>query len=231
MRYMGGKARTASHIVAFLESVRKPSQVYVEPFVGAGWILTKLEGERIASDSCLDLILLWESLQKGWIPPDTISEAEYQQLKASTIPSALRAFAGFGCSFAGKWFGGYARSGSRNYASNARNSLLKKVQQLNDVRFICTDYASLKPTDALIYCDPPYSGTTGYGATEKFDWVRFWGTVRQWSAANTVIISEYAAPDDFACVLEIPTKTDMRIASGDKERRIDRLFQYKSPSL
>ena len=40
-------------------------------------------------------------------------------------------FVGFGCSFAGKWFGGYARSNDkRNYAKMAKNSLNKKIINL-----------------------------------------------------------------------------------------------------
>lgn len=231
MQYLGGKARCGRQIADYLQKLRKPDQLYIEPFVGAGWVLAQLRGERIASDACLDLVMLWQELQQGWQPPSSLTEAEYQALKASTVPSALRAFAGFGCSFAGKWFGGYARSGNRNYANNARNSLLKKQKALMGVRFVCADYRAFQPRNALVYCDPPYAGTTGYDSNRRqFDWAEFWSTVRYWSRTNTVVVSEYNAPDDFDCVLEITTKTDMRVKDGSKQSRSEKLWQLNPNS-
>ena len=196
---------------------------------------------KIASDACLPLVTLLKAVQSGWIPPEILSEDDYNWLKAIQDPyDPMTAFAGFGCSFAGKWFGGYARckrgdnyaknTGSslrkqfgRNYATNARNGLLKNVNE--DVIFLCADYRALNPENALVYCDPPYAGTTGYSAIGKFDWNEFWDTMRVWSAlGNTVLISEYTAPADFTCVMEIQTKTEIRTKTG-REPRIERLFK------
>ena len=198
---------------------------------------------KIVSDACLPLITLLKAVQSGWEPPTTLSEEDYGWLKAINDPyDPMTAFAGFGCSFAGKWFGGYARCNrgdnyaknsssslrkqfGRNYAMNARNGLLKHKN--DGVVFCCADYRALVPQDALIYCDPPYAGTTGYNAVGKFDWEEFWDTMRVWSlTGNTVFISEYAAPEDFVCVLEIPTNTEIRTKAG-REPRIERLFRLK----
>lgn len=227
MRYFGGKSRTCARIASYLNSIRRPGQLYVEPFVGAGWVLQLMDNPREASDICEDLILLYRAIQNGWEPPSELSENEYQRLKTSD-PSALRAFAGFGCSFAGKWFGGYARSGQRNYASNCHNSLVEKARPaLEGVEFYCRSYSDVNPVGTLIYCDPPYQGTTGYSAAGRFDWDLFWDTVRRWSEKNVVVVSEYSAPDDFDVVLEIPTKLDIRSSVG-KEQRIERLFRHNS---
>ena len=51
--------------------------------------------------------------------------------------------------------------------------------------------------------------------------------MRNWSKNNTVIISEYEAPNDFECIKEINTKTDIRNRSGKRENRVERLFKFK----
>ena len=48
--------------------------------------------------------------------------------------------------------------------------------------------------------------------------------MREWSKNNIVIISEYVAPNDFNCVLEIPIKTCMNNNSYNKIKRIEKLF-------
>ena len=48
----------------------------------------------------------------------------------------------------------------------------------------------------------------------------------QLSEANDVYISEYEAPDDFECVLEIPTKTIIRDGSDKVSYRTEKLFKY-----
>lgn len=51
--------------------------------------------------------------------------------------------------------------------------------------------------------------------------------MREWSKNNDVYISEYNAPDDFECVLEIPTRTDIRNKKNELDSRIERVFKYK----
>ncbi len=97
---------------------------------------------------------------------------------------------------------------------------------IKDTTFHHADYRDACPDGALVYCDPPYKGTTGYGAVGEFDSNEFWSVMRQWSRHNKVYISEYQAPFDFTCVLEIPTKLDIRNAAGEKEPRLERLFTF-----
>lgn len=231
MHYFGGKQRIAKHIIPVLESLRKPDQTFLEPFVGGANIITKMTGPRIASDIHEDLILLWKALQDdNFDLPTNVTLEEYQAIRKEP-PSALRAFIGFGLSYAGKYFGGYARGGTdskgnpRNYAANARNSLMKKRLGLKDVEFHCKSYDEWNPVDWLIYVDPPYMGTTKIHG-KSFDTEKFWNVMREWSKTNTVIISEYNAPPDFNCILEIPTKTDIRTKANGKELRIEKLFRH-----
>lgn len=235
MQYFGGKFRIRKQLGTFLRE-RLNGRLYIEPFCGSCWVAAEVRPERaILSDACLDLILMWQALQKGWVPPSEVSEDEYKACRQME-PSALRGFVGFGCSFAGKWFWGYARGKTsplmvrnslfkklgaldgRNYAQNASSSLLNKLN------FLCADYRSLSPKNALVYCDPPYAGTTGYTATKTFEWASFWEQIRQWSRDNEVYVSEYTAPPDFKPCLEIATNTEIRGKAGTRIPRVERLF-------
>jgi DNA adenine methylase len=231
MRYLGGKSKIRKQIAAFLESLRKPNQVYFEPFVGGGWVLQEMSGDRIASDGNKALIAMYQALQDGWVPPEFVSEEEYKQIKHTYDESSpMLAFCGFGCSFAGRWFGGYARAPGKDYfAATSKRSLLKQLPLIKDVEFVQGLYNEHSPEGMLIYCDPPYSNTTQYGAFSGFDHVAFWEKMREWSLNNTVVISEYVAPDDFVCVKEMTSQ--MGLSVGDKNnrpKRIEKLFMHKS---
>lgn len=218
MRYHGGKSKIARIVAATLSNLREPSQLYVEPFVGAGSVLQRMRNPRVASDSNEDLILLYLALQQGWQPPDFISKEEYDLLKGSA-PSPLRAVAGFGCSFAGQWFAGYAQPswGHTNYALEAKNSLLRQAPLLKGAQFFLADYREIEYEGALIYCDPPYAGTMGFRASEIFNQFDFWDTMGEWSKRNTVVVSGYEAPSNFECVLDLGGKSASHRGSKNKQ--------------
>ncbi len=222
MQYFGGKQRIAKFIIKFLRQLRKPGQVFLEPFVGSANIIIGMDNPRIGSDYHEDLILLHKAVQDGsFVYPEHITEQEYQAIK-SAPPSALRALIGFGCSYSGKWFGGYARSGTRNYCLNAVHSIQKKSKHFTGIEFCHKDYRDWHPIDYLIYCDPPYRNHTKIHGS-GFDSDEFWDVMRAWSKNNTVVISEYEAPDDYVCALEFTTKTDIRGKAG-KFQRTEKLF-------
>lgn len=229
MKYFGGKFRVRKDIVKVLNGIREENQVYIEPFVGAGWVMALMDGERYGYDKHPYLISMYEKLQDGWLPPTELSEEEYKHIQNNKDENPhLTGFVGFGCSFAGKWFGGYARSKDRNYCLNAHNSVIRKMKTMQDVTFECKDYRDLNPNGALIYCDPPYQGTTQYGKiVGDFDSDEFWDKVREWSKNNTVVVSEYNAPDDFKTVWTKETKTDIRNKSNEQEKRVEKLFMIK----
>jgi DNA adenine methylase len=224
MQYVGGKCRIRKELATYLESVRN-GRIFVEPFVGGANITAEMSGNRIASDLCQDIVMLWSAAADGWWPPISVSEAEYKAAK-NEPPSAYRAFVGFGCSFGGKFFGGYARNKrGDDFVKNARNSVLRKAKRLRGVSFFCCSYDSLSPVDSLVYCDPPYANTTQGYASVKFDSKNFWLTMRKWSEqGNTVLVSEYNAPDFAREVWRKETKIEMRSKNG-RERRIEKLFQ------
>ena len=228
MRYFGGKQRIANELIPIIDLLRG-DRTYFEPFVGGANVITRVEGgRRVASDVVPELINMYKALQTGWQPPGQLSREEYDQIKAMTEPHPLKAFAGFGCSFAGKYFGGYASSGERNYAANAASSLKTKVKGMADVEFYHGDYRSFDPTNCLIYCDPPYNGTTSYSAAGKFNSESFWAICRWWALDNTVLVSEYDAPSDWTVLWEKSVKTDIRGKDG-KINRTEKLFLVPSP--
>lgn len=98
---------------------------------------------------------------------------------------------------------------------------------MQDVLFEYADYKTLVFSGCLIYCDSPYAGTTKFTGVPDFNTKEFWDIMRLWSENNDVYISEYVAPKDFECVLEIPTKIDIRNKDNRMERRVEKLFKYK----
>lgn len=233
MQYLGGKSRTCKQIAGYINQIRKPGQVYWEPFVGAGWVLQYIVGgERYASDSNWHLIEMWKALQNGWTPPKNVSEDDYREAQAGLLSPELTAFIGFGCSWSGIWFTGYAQSPRKDrvngYALGSRKSLLEKSIHTKYVKFFHADFleCSHPAYNCLIYCDPPYNGTTGYGAVDPFDTGKFWARVRYLSEhGHTILVSEYNAPPDFSTVWQQRIKTDMNTKNG-KDHRIEKLFRY-----
>ena len=267
--YVGNKRRIAKPISAYLESIRAGREFW-EPFCGGLGITAVMSGPRVASDISEPLITLYKALQQGWDPPEVLTREEYAQLKKRQDPyDPLTAFAGFGCSFGGKWFGGYGvRRGcwakevdgdrveerwfdgyihrddwiakdpirrfkitedreppvERQPAAYARRTLLEDIANCHEVLFEHVDYRDPRPVNLLIYADPPYEGTTKY-ATD-FDHAEFWAWCRRQSEQNTVIISEYAAPTDFRCVLEIPLMSHLSGHAAMPSARTERLFVY-----
>ena len=202
----------------------------VEPFVGGCNVISKMSGERYCYDINEYLIEMYKAVQNGWTPPAIITEEEYDYIRNNKDKDKpLTGFVGIGCSYSGKWFGGYARNKTgRNYCLNAHNSILKQLNDIRDIKFDCKDYKELEFDDCLIYCDPPYKDTTKYPIIGEFNTEEFWNVMRNWSKNNTVIISEYEAPYDFECIKEIHTKTDIRNSDGKRENRVERLFMLRN---
>lgn len=228
MRYMGGKAKIAKMITDYLRLCRKPNQVFVEPFLGGCNILPLIDGERIAGDINKSVSMCFEAISVGWIPPENVSEEEYLEFR-NAKDSALRGFVGMACSFGGKFFGGYARELNRNFALNGMKWAVDNAPFLADVKFHhgldYSELVELSPNGSMIYCDPPYLKTTGYGI--DFDHEKFWNWCRENSEKYDIYISEYSAPDDFECLLEISKRLGLRNKRGTQTVSIEKLFRYR----
>lgn len=227
MQYLGGKEKISKQITSFLESQREPEQLFVDLTVGGCSIISKMSYPKKGYDKHPALISLYKSLSNTSLElPDIISYEQYKEARSLDDGNPLKAFIGFGCSYSGRYFEGYAKnSRGNNFARSAKNSLLKKFKTLKNVEFVCADLFDLDFDNCLIYIDPPYTNSKEY--TVKFDYNKFWDKVRQLSKKNKVFVSEYKAPNDFECVLEIKKRLGLRTKSGGQEIRIEKLFTIK----
>lgn len=229
IRYIGGKSRFAKQIVEVLKQYSINRERYVEPFFGGGSLskyTKELNLPRHCSDYNRNLIILYQQIQLGWIPPETVSEEEYTLAKNS-LDCTMKTYIGYACSYGGKYFGGYARdkSGKRDLTRESYNRVMKEKDSISDIVFDASDYKNLviKSTD-LIYSDPPYANTLGYG--DSFNSEEFWDYMRKWSKIGAkVIISEYVAPEDFTCIWEHSYSTNIH-HEVTNNKKIERLFIY-----
>ena len=227
MQYLGGKSSIAADLTEVIKSRHSERSLAIEPFCGGGAMTVALAGifDKVSAyDLHPDLIRMWQALRDGWIPPDNVTEMEYSDLSYAS-PSALRAFVGFN-SYAGKWFGGYPRNEMEtNYFQRSKNVLLNDIAKMQNVEFNRSDFSKIiVPSGAVVYADPPYSGTTKY--SETFSAYRFWFFVKKWAAAGaTVYVSEYKAPPGVPCIWE------QTIHGKMKEKKIvEKLFVMEPES-
>lgn len=236
MRYMGSKRLIAKYIVPILEEARENDDTYiVDLFAGGFNLIDKVSGKRIANDIDLYVTSLFKALQNGWEPPEEVSRELYYDIKNNKdkYPKELVGFVGYGCSFGGRWFEGYARGGfsskgvPRNHASESARSVMKQVNKLQGVEIYNLPYWEVPiPENSVIYCDPPYKNTKSYKSSKAFDHDKFWQWCRDKSLeGHKVFISEYNAPDDFECVWE-KAKTST-ITKGKGTPSVEKLFVYK----
>lgn len=236
MQYFGGKQRISKQLSQYLNMQLKENQSFVDLFCGSCNIMTKIDSNRlrIANDKHKYLICMWKELQKGWIPPNYCSKENYKYIKdCKDLNPFYTGFIGFGCSFAGKWFGGYASSDSRNYCLNAHNSTMKKIEKLKDVEFYNLDYFKVDiPSKSLVYCDIPYRNTTQYCKDEVgvFNHDEFYKWAKDNSDKYDIYISEYKknVPKDFGIVWETNSKQDMRNSKNEQFETIEVLIKYKA---
>lgn len=227
MQYFGGKFRIAKSIVDFI-SPRVKGRVFVDAFCGSCNVVSKMRGARIANDKHKYLIAMFKGLQGGWIPPDYVSEDEYYKIKDNQDENpALAGFVGFSCSFAGKWWGGYARnSRGDNYCLQSKRNLLKKFEYLKDVEFFCGDYFDIPiPLGAVVYCDIPYKNSTPYNSKEVgvFSHEVFYTWIRENRDKFSVFVSEYKEniPEDFKVVWEYCSNKEIRDKNNNRKETVE----------
>ena len=175
------------------------------------------------------LITMLRGVQSGYDLPESVTEDEYKAVRDNKdADPVLAGFVGFGCSFGGKWFGGYARDKvGTNHADKRKKSLLRDMATLSEAEFLCRDYRGVPiPKNAVVYADPPYSNTTGY-SVGKFDSEEFWKCMRLIAqTGHTVFISEQTAPDDFVAVWEKPFTRTLDRDKNNQFRVSEKLFTY-----
>jgi len=229
-RYHGGKQRVGKEIAKVIsEKVKETDREingYCEPFAGMLGVyqhIPKYFGERQmmyrAGDTNESVIKMWQAAQTGWVPPNSCSEKNYNQLKNDETSSAEKGYFGHQFSFGGGYFMGYTGKykGGQTSFKTISNKICKIAGDLHEVEFTSGTYNQFSDLENyIIYCDPPYANTRCKYA-DKFDNDSFWEWVREMSKTNVVFVSEYSAPEDFECVYENKKKiqtSSKKVSSG-----------------
>lgn len=237
MKYMGSKSRISKHILPIILKDRTEGQFYVEPMTGGANLIQFVDGNRIGNDINYYVISLLKEMQNGFVPP-YLSKIEVDSIKKNKdlYPAHIVAWAGVGCSYSGKWFGGYAgitvtKNGTvRDYISEAINNLKIQSEKLTGCVFVSGGYQELDiPKKSIIYYDPPYKETEGYRV--KFDHDAFYNHCKEkHKEGHTVFVSEYSMPEDFIEVwsMELSSSLSSNGKSGGNKKSIERLFTLKT---
>jgi len=233
MKYMGSKARIAKYILPIMLKDRKEGQWWVEPFVGGANIIDKVDGNRIGADSNDYLISFLKSLQDGWQAPKNVNKEMYDDINKNkdNHPAELVGCVGFCFTYSAKWFGGFIGNTKdvvckeRDRIGESYRSIERAREQVCGIDLRSSCYLDLNiPPQSIIYCDPPYAGTTKY--KDDFNHAEFWQWCRvKVKEGHTVFVSEYNAPDDFECIWEKEIQSGLNVNSTKKG--IERLFRIK----
>ena len=245
MRYLGGKARTARRIVNAMlaDAGDVKDSTFIEPFLGGGSIMAEVAKRhafkyQIAADA-LDLTTeYWDAIKSGWRPPAHVSREEYLAAKRSRgaeLPAPLRAHYAFSCSFGGKFWGGYAADETRpncgpaHYAGHAGRKDAQLRDIIQHVRFLTQDYrdtARLAASGDVLYCDPPYSGTTAYSATPGFSHDEFWSAMQESASAGVLVyVSEYEVPQRVPHSVIFSRQVQLAVSRSSDRTVVDKLFR------
>ena len=206
---------------------------YIEPFVGGANMIDKISCEnRIGSDVDRYVIATLQGLKDGLEPPREVSRELYDDVKNNkdNYSDFLVGYIGYELSFGAKWFGGYVKRNDKKFHGDiySYKSCMKQAPLLNGISFKCCSYEDYKDLSGyVIYCDPPYAGTTQY--KQKFDCNKFYDWCRKVGKENILLISEYSMPNDFECIWskETTVSLDSNKKESDKKNiRVEKLFKY-----
>lgn len=248
MVYKGSKARIALDLFRSIfdylpDNLDLKKTLYIEPFVGGLNMIQHAPFKtRIGYDSNEYLIAMWQELQKGW-KPEPVTREFYYAVKDNkpNYPKYVVGWVGFICSFSGVFFGGYVQEGlierknPRNgyYEANndrniMRNNVWRQLPFVKSVELKHKFYFDINPkalNNCVIYCDPPYAGSSGY--KDYFDSNHFWKWVRKVAKNNYVFVSEYKAPKDFKGIYKASIPMGLNATEGKHVHKVERLFVYE----
>ena len=150
--YNGGKIRIGKRLahVIYNESQKHRGEIkgYCEPFAGMLGVYRHIPNlfknipnmSYKAGDINQSTVAMWNDAQNGWVPPNTCTEEEYNNLKHAD-PSALKGYIGHQYSFGGQFFNGYAPKYGKNKDSTPASQRVVDIsQKLKDVEIFNCDY-------------------------------------------------------------------------------------------
>lgn len=179
--------------------------------------------------SCL-LSVLAQGLFK---PYPHVTKEEYYAVKKNKhlYEPAYVGFVQTQCSFGAKIWGGYASNkDGRDYTAVANRNLLVQQDKLAGCWVTNLDYRSLKlgGYPSVIYCDPPYRGTTGYsGLYFSNDEFEDWCINLASLDGVVVFVSEYNITNKkFEEVWKGTKPTTMD--KNKKDERVEKLYRVRA---
>jgi len=234
MQYFGGKAKIAKELSGVLNNyLIGNDKPFIDAFCGSCNVISKIDSNRIriANDKHKELIAMWQYVQQEGCEglPLHVTKEMYTWVKTNhLVPDWLKGFVGFGCSFAGKWWGGYGEcKRGYNYAKGSSNSLARKMVGLNNVNFVCGDYfdIAIPSVSSVIYCDIPYKNTTEY-SNGTFNHEKFY----QWAylmkqLGHTLLVSEYEINVDETLKGNVVWRKESKKAIRDKDGKQQRTIE------
>ena len=196
-------------------------------------MIDKVIGNRIGSDFnsyVIDaLISIRDFIYELPKNNKEFTEEDYKALRKNEY-FKHKGYVGFSFSFGGKWLGGWSRTCARglkkrDYVSESYRNALRQNPKLQGVNLKTCSFNELNiPENSIIYCDPPYEGTTKYSAVGSFNHDKFWEWCREKKKeGHNIFISEYKAPKDFRCVWQKKVNSSLTKDTGAK-RAIEKLF-------
>ena len=242
MPYMGSKQKHADEILAQLPD----ADYFVDVFAGgcamtdAALLSNRFKG--IISNDIKGTPAVYESFIKGKKPSYAwVSREDFHRLKGNDLVTAM--CWSFGSGLRSYTYGKHkedmlrkvwtaivdrSESGAEAYQKYKEyKKRLKAIDRRMDVsslerlQSLELDYNDLEiPENAVIYCDPPYKGLTGYQCS--FDHEKFYDWCEKQTAP--VFISEYWMPEErFKCVWSKPVKTLM-CPTSNNIKRVEKLW-------
>ena len=238
MKYMGSKNRIAKHLIPIMiaEADSKGITTFIDCMVGGANLIDKVPtrfkrvGYDINEHVIMALIDIRDNVDKL---PTEVSEEYYKSLRG-TPPASITSWIRFVCSFGGKFENGYARekgSDDTTFAGYGKRNAEKQSPNLQGVEILHDNFENLSFTNSLIYCDPPYKGTTKY-KTDTFNYDKFYSwCVEQHTLGNLVYVSEYDMPQEhngylFECVCKGEIKTNFAHNRAEATHKaVEKLFK------
>ena len=229
------------HLYALLRPYLEQGYHYGEPFLGmasvASYVASQGHKGLTLSDASPFVHGFWDAMIFGQeIDWSLLTEENYHSLRAGNqrhnpefverYGYAVACALGFGCSFGEAWlrsryWGHRLQSGTTlihktETTSRRKASFLKNAE----VELYNLSYQDVPLRDkCLIYCDPPYRGTTCSYSAEPFDPKAFDQWCRERAReGHIVLVSEYTAPPDAEIIFTKPQKQTFSHNAKTSER-------------
>lgn len=235
MTYRGGKNRFAKEILHFMPI----SYFFIEPFMGGGGMTRHAVkcgkfSEFLCSDANDWIIHYYNELKSGWLPRENYWPDDYERIRDAWKKQDFNEFSKAEMILVGHCMSLYGFFMNKQKAIGSRTRIPHKYPIINakkDLMWVnlvkisnsLYDELVLPDNPSVIYCDPPYLGTSGYLNVPEFDHDKFYEWVRLKSKIHYVYISESKMPDDFTCIWSRKLGGNGKISRS----RVENLFIHK----